>query len=106
MSIGKRMLFDSTPEFVQQQREEARAAIDAHPHRIPTRRKNKVAHSPRWDPLWPAAISSAAKELSVRCIQVNVGMCFEQEVDRDRVRVRAEELWQEWHDYYASLLRK
>ncbi len=47
MSIGKRMLFD--PRVRQQRQEEARAAIDAHPHRIPTRRKNKAAHGPRWD---------------------------------------------------------
>ena len=106
MSMSKRLLSDPTPEFAQHQREAAGRAIDAHPHRLPTRRKNKAAHSPRWDPLWPDAISSAAAELGVRCIQVNDGMCFQQEADRDRVRARAEELWQERHAHYAALLRR
>ena len=106
MSIGKRMLFDPDPEFAQQRQEEARTAIDAHPHRIPTRRKNKAAHGPRWDTLWESAINSAAAELRVSCIRVNDGMCFEHEIDRDRVRVRAEQLWQERHAHYDALLRK
>ena len=40
------------------------------------------------------------------CIRVNDGMCFEQKVDRDRVRARAEEPWLERHGYYDGLGRR
>lgn len=100
MSMSKRYLFD--PEFVPQRQAEAEAAINAFPYRLPARRKNKVSASPRWDPLWEDAISSAAGKLGVEHIRVNDGICFRLAADRDRVLERAEVLWRERHDHYAA----
>ena len=100
MSMSKRLMFD--PEYAPLRQAHAEAVIEAFQHRIPTRRKNKGSARPHWDPLWPGAISSAAAELGVSCIHVNDGICFEHQSDRDRVRDRAEALWQKQHDHYAG----
>lgn len=69
--------------------------------RIPTRRKNPL-HGRRWDPNWPSCLSRAARDLGVEAVNINDGLFVATEVEAERVKERAQELWER----FAERLRK
>lgn len=97
MSLTKRIFIDRDPAYAEVRRkaaEEIRQHLAAFTHRLPTRRRNRWSARPHWDPLWPSSLAEAARELGIESVNVNDGMLFRTAVDRDAVKVRAEELWQ------------
>jgi hypothetical protein len=102
MSLYKRIWIQRDAdhaEFRETQMADVRAAIVASPHPAPQRRKNRLANSPRWDPLWPGCLRDAVTELGAAFLRdyvpVNSRMMFRSAELRDRVMVKAEELWSE-----------
>jgi hypothetical protein len=97
MSRSKRFLFET---HVDDEAAKAvlRVALDARRAslqvRIATRRKNRW-HGRRWDPLWPGALATAARELGIDALTVNDGIYVANAAEADRVRVRAEQLWRD-----------
>lgn len=92
VSRTKAFLFDRLPqddalraELSRERAEHARAFAV----RIPTRRRNPQGQ-PRWDPLWPASLHAAAKELGIDCIQINDGLHLRSTDERNAVLERAE----------------
>jgi hypothetical protein len=69
--------------------------IPQYPFGAPLRRKNRLTASPRWDPLWPRRLATAARELKHDHITVNARMMFRTEGARDATMRRAEVLWAE-----------
>lgn len=95
MSATKRLLFnrDRLPETISAQWSAKRDALESRlTVRIPTRRKNTV-FGRRWDPLWPSCLRRAADDLSIEFMRVNDGLFVASEHEADRVKARAEALW-------------
>jgi hypothetical protein len=97
MSRTKAFLFDRLPQDDARKAEltaEFKQHAAAFAFRVPTRRKNPLGR-PRWDPLWPACLRKAAKELGVETIQINDGLHLRSIEDRELVVERAEALLKE-----------
>lgn len=97
MSLTKRIFIERDPAYEDIRRaraEEVWAEIDTFTHRIPVRRRNTWSRAPYWDPLWPHALSQAAKQLAIQSYNVNDSMRFNSAEDALTVKVLAEQLWQ------------
>ena len=98
MSVYKRIFIDKDPPYAAVRAVAARQAwthIDQFKFRLAWNRKNRLASSPRWDPLWRSALSKAVKELGVDSVNVNEGAFFRTADDASTVKARAEVLWAE-----------
>lgn len=96
MSLTKRIWIDRDPAHEDVRRkyaEEAAAARSQFTFRLATRRRNRLASRPHWDPLWSASLDQAAKELKIDAVYVNDGMFFRTAEDRDAVELLAKSLW-------------
>lgn len=95
MSFTKRVLFGEDPrdDLLRKERAtQAQEAIAAYQYRIGTRRKNRFADSPRWDPAWASCLTEAAGELQIPYRSINSHIGFLSESDSNAVRIRAEEI--------------
>ncbi len=109
MSFAKRVLFGNNPrdDLLREERAtQARAAVDAYQYRIGTRRKNRFADSPRWDPAWASCLTEAADELKIPYRSINSQIGFLSEGDSNAVRVRAEELHQKQVAEFRELMKR
>lgn len=98
MSLTKRIWIDRDPAYEDVRRkyaEEAATARSQFTFRLATRRRNKLASRPHWDPLWSASLGQVAKELKIDAVNVNGGMFFRTAEDRDAVELLAQKLWAE-----------
>jgi hypothetical protein len=98
MSLTKRILFDKDPahdEIREKIFGDPDEIIPQYPFGAPLRRKNRLAESPHWDPLWPRRLHRTAEDLKHDHITVNSRMMFRTEEARDAVMGRAEQLWTE-----------
>jgi hypothetical protein len=69
--------------------------------RIPTRRTNPL-YGRRWDPNWPSCLSRSARDLGIEAVNINDEMFVATDADAERVKERAQELWER----FAERLRK
>lgn len=96
MSYSKRLLFENHPADnaarAQLQADIGRR-IDQFPAKVPTRRKNRLPTSARWDPLWEGCLDAAARELSIETIRVNEQVCTRTDAEAARLKAHAETLW-------------
>ncbi len=109
MSVTKRVWIEKDPAYADVRAKfanEAAAIIAQHPFGAPLRRKNRLAASPHWDPLWPRRLAIAAEELKHDHITVNSRMMFRTEEARDATMQRAEVLWAEELERRKSHWRK
>jgi hypothetical protein len=98
MALTKRIWIEKDPAYAVVRAkfaDEAAAIIAQHPFGAPLRRKNRLAASPHWDPLWSRRLHIAAEELKHDHITVNSRMMFRTEKARDATMQRAEVLWAE-----------
>lgn len=98
MSLTKRILFDKDPAHNEIRKKifgDPAEVIPQYPFGAPLRRKNRLADSPHWDPLWPRRLAIAAEELKNDQITVNSRMMFRTKEARDATMQRAEQLWAE-----------
>jgi len=98
MSLTKRIWIENDPVYAAVREKfaaEAAKLILQHPFGASLRRRNRLAQSPHWDPLWPRCLAVAAKELELDQIGVNSRMMFCTEEARDAAIQRAEQLWAE-----------
>ncbi|MCG6122971.1 MAG: hypothetical protein MEP57_09795 [Microvirga sp.] len=97
MSMSKRLLFDRNPlddEAQGRMRRETADNLAEFTHRLAMKRKgNSTARY--WDPRWPMSIEQAVSELGIDVIRVNDGMFTREEVERDEILERAEEIWRD-----------
>ena len=102
MSVTKRIWIEGDPAYA-----EVRAKFGEGADRIkskytfpaPLRRGNKLASSPRWDPVWLRRLNIVCEELKLErnrdFADVNWRRLFRTEEARDAATVRAEQLWAE-----------
>jgi len=69
--------------------------------RIPTRRKNPL-YGRRWDPHWPFCLTRAARDLGIETMHVNDGIFVATDADAERLKDRAQKIW----DEHTARLRK
>jgi hypothetical protein len=98
MGLTKRIWIEKDPAYADVRKEfadEAAKIIPQYTFDAPLRRRNRLAESPHWDPLWPRRLAMAAEELKVDHITVNSRMMFRTEDARNAAMQRAEQLWAE-----------
>ena len=98
MSVTKRIWIERDPAYADVRAkfaEEAARIIPQYTFPAPLRRRNRLAESPHWDPLWPRRLAMATEELKLDHIIVNSRMMFRTMEARDAAMQRGEELWAE-----------
>lgn len=98
MGLTKRIWIEKDPAYADVRAkfaEEAARIIPQYTFPAPLRRRNRLAESPHWDPLWPHRLHMAADELKLDHITVNSRMMFRTKEARDAAMERAEQLWAE-----------
>ncbi len=95
MSLFKRIWVEKDPDYAELRKSVAgdpEEVIPQYPHGAPLRRRNRLANSPHWDPLWRRRLFIATEELRLDHIIVNSRMMFRTKEARDAAMHRAEEL--------------
>lgn len=93
MGLTKRIWIERDPAYEDFRRRHLDAAkLHEFTFRIPTHRKNSMASSPRWCPLWRRCLEIAAERLNFEHRWINAGMFFRTQVERDAVAALAETL--------------
>jgi hypothetical protein len=98
MSLYKRIWIDRDPAYADVRKKitgDSDEIIPQYPHGAPLRRRNRLAPSPHWDPLWPRRLAIAAEDLKLETIIVNSRMMFRTAEARDAAMKRGEQLWAE-----------
>lgn len=98
MGVTKRIWIEKDPAYAEVRKkfaDEAATIISRYPFGAPLRRRNRLAESPHWDPLWPRRLAIAAEELAHDHSIVNSRMMFRTKETRDAAMQRAEILWAE-----------
>lgn len=95
MSMTKRVWIDRDPAYEDVRKRHADEAwlhAKQFTFRIPTRRKNPLGNRPRWDPIWPSALSQAAQGLGLDHVCINDGFFLRTEEEAANVRAKAKEI--------------
>jgi hypothetical protein len=98
MSLTKRIWIDNDPEHAEVRKRtmgDPAEIIPLYPFGGPMRRRNRLAASPHWDPLWPRRLTLAAEERKLDYVIVSSRMMFRTKEARDAAMQRAEQLWAE-----------
>jgi hypothetical protein len=97
MSVTKRIWIEGDPAYADVRAkfgEEVERITSEYTFPAPLRRRNRLAQSPHWDPLWPRRLAIAAEELKHDHVAVNSRMMFRTEEARDAAMVQANQLWE------------
>lgn len=100
MGLTKRIFVECDPAYAdirRQYADEATRYLKQFPFRIGTRRRNRMATKPHWDPIWRVSLQRAVKELGIEVAWVNDGVFLRTEGEAERLRVHAEALCAEFH---------
>ena|SRR6185312_10550537 len=101
VSLYRRIWIDRDPTYEDYRREQMARTwkeIAEFEFRIPRRRYRQQGGKRRQDRLWPISLNRAVKTLQIDTRNVNDGVLFRTETDRNNVKSLAEEIWRELRD--------